>query len=151
MIVGNIGSIRMHTFSDGKKNATIALATSERWKDKETGERKERTDWHSVVLSGGIADVVEKYCAKGDKVAVRGKLRTRKYIKDSGEEAYVVEVVVGLGGEFTMLSSKKDKATSQEDTQQQSERRPQERAQTPARKAPAPRQYDEDLDDECPF
>ena len=92
------------SFQNGGKIANIRIATSESWKDKATGERKERTEWHSVVLTGdGLVGVAERYLRKGSKVYVEGQLRTRKWQDQSGNDRYTTEVSVGVGGALTML------------------------------------------------
>ena len=83
------------------------IATSESWKDKTTGERKEKTDWHRVVIFGNLADIAENYLKKGSKVYISGKLQTRKWQDQSGQDKYTTEVVLqGYGGELTMLDAK---------------------------------------------
>ncbi|HNJ48547.1 MAG TPA: single-stranded DNA-binding protein, partial [Novosphingobium sp.] len=85
--------------------ANLRIATSESWKDRQTGERKERTEWHSVVLqSDGLVGVAERYLRKGSKVYIEGQLRTRKWQDQSGNDRYTTEVSVGgMGGVLTML------------------------------------------------
>jgi single-strand DNA-binding protein len=87
--------------------ANLNLATSESWKDKSTGEKKEKTEWHRVVIFGQLADIAEKYLKKGSKVYVSGSLQTRKWTDKDGAEKYTTEVVLqGFGGELTMLDGK---------------------------------------------
>lgn len=105
IIVGNLGSdVECKTFQNGGRIANLRIATSESWKDKATGEKKERTEWHSVVLqSDGLCSVAERYLKKGSKVYIEGQLRTRKWQDQSGADRYSTEVVVGMGGALTML------------------------------------------------
>lgn len=106
MLIGNLGADpEIRTFSNGGKVANLRIATSETWKDRQTGERKEKTEWHSVaIFSEGLVGVVERYLKKGSKVFVEGKLQTRKWQDQNGQDRYSTEVVIqGLGGTLTML------------------------------------------------
>ncbi|MEI8321055.1 MAG: single-stranded DNA-binding protein [Alphaproteobacteria bacterium] len=110
IIVGNLGKDpEIRHMADGGKLATFSLATSETWKDKASGERKEKTEWHRVVVfNDRLADVVEKYVKKGSKLYIEGQLQTRKWNDaTSGAERYTTEVVLSkFKGELTMLDSK---------------------------------------------
>ena len=109
ILVGNLGRDPEVRFSQsGAKIVNMSVATSESWKDKETGERKERTEWHRVVIfNDRIGDVAEKYLKKGSKVYLEGQLRTRKWTDKSGQEKYSTEVVIErFRGELTLLDSK---------------------------------------------
>lgn len=106
ILIGNLGAdpeIR-HT-QDGRAIANLRVATSESWRDKNSGERKEKTEWHRVsVFNEGLAKVAEQYCRKGQKVYIEGQLQTRKWTDQSGTERYSTEVVLnGYGGVLTML------------------------------------------------
>ena len=106
ILIGNLGADpEVKSFQNGGRIANLRIATSENWKDKATGERKERTEWHSVVLqSDGLVGVAERYLRKGSKVYVEGQLRTRKWQDASGNDRYSTEVSVGgIGGVLTML------------------------------------------------
>lgn len=106
MLIGNLGQDpEIKSFQNGGRIANLRIATSENWKDKATGERKERTEWHSVVLqSDGLVGVAERYLRKGSKVYIEGQLRTRKWQDASGNDRYSTEVSVGgIGGVMTML------------------------------------------------
>lgn len=106
MLIGNVGADpEIRSFQNGGKVANIRLATSESWKDKNTGERQERTEWHTVAVFGdGLAGVVERYVKKGSKLYVEGKLQTRKWQDQSGNDRYSTEVVLnGPGAVLTML------------------------------------------------
>jgi single-strand DNA-binding protein len=105
ILIGNLGQDpEVKSFQNGGRIANLRLATSENWKDKQTGERKERTEWHTVVLqSDGLVGVAEKYLRKGSKVYIEGSLRTRKWQDQSGNDRYSTEVSVGVGGVMTML------------------------------------------------
>jgi single-strand DNA-binding protein len=106
ILIGNLGQDpEVKSFQNGGRIANLRIATSENWKDKATGERKERTEWHSVVLqSDGLVGVAERYLRKGSKVYIEGQLRTRKWQDQSGNDRYTTEVSVGgIGGVVTML------------------------------------------------
>ena len=111
ILVGNLGrDPEVRTMQSGKKVANLNLATSENWRDKATGERKEKTEWHRVIVFGQLAETAEKYLNKGSKVYIEGALQTRKWKDQSGTEKYTTEVVVqGFGGVMTMLDGKGDK------------------------------------------
>ena len=106
ILIGNLGADpEVKSFQNGGRIANLRIATSESWKDRQTGERKERTEWHSVVLqSDGLVGVAERYLRKGSKVYIEGQLRTRKWQDQSGNDRYTTEVSVGgMGGVLTML------------------------------------------------
>ena len=106
ILIGNLGADpEIKSFQNGGRIANIRIATSESWKDRMTGERKERTEWHNVVINGdGLVGVVERYLKKGSKVYIEGSLRTRKWQDRDGNDRYTTEVVVaGMGGTLTML------------------------------------------------
>jgi single-strand DNA-binding protein len=106
ILIGNLGADpEVKSFQNGGRIANLRIATSENWKDKNTGERKERTEWHNVVLqSEGLVGVAERYLRKGSKVYIEGQLRTRKWQDQSGNDRYTTEVSVGgMGGVMTML------------------------------------------------
>ena len=106
ILIGNLGADpEVKTFQNGGRIANLRIATSENWKDKNTGERKERTEWHTVVLnSDGLVGVAERFLRKGSKVYIEGQLRTRKWQDASGNDRYSTEVSVGgMGGVLTML------------------------------------------------
>ena len=106
ILIGNLGADpEIKSFQNGGKIANIRIATSENWKDRMTGERKERTEWHNVVINGeGLVGVVERYLKKGSKVYIEGSLRTRKWQDRDGNDRYTTEVVIaGMGGNLTML------------------------------------------------
>ena len=105
ILIGNLGQDpEVKSFQNGGRIANLRIATSENWKDRTTGERKERTEWHTVVLqSDGLVGVAEKYLRKGSKVYIEGQLRTRKWQDASGNDRYTTEVSVGMNGVLTML------------------------------------------------
>jgi len=108
MLIGNLGKDpEIRNSQDGSKFANFTLATTETWNDSSSGEKKERTEWHRVVVfNQGLAELCEKYLKKGQKVYVEGQLQTRKYNDAQGAEKYATEIVLGkFRGEITMLSA----------------------------------------------
>ena len=105
ILIGNLGQDpEVKSFQNGGRIANLRIATSENWKDKATGERKERTEWHTVVLqSDGLVGVAERFLKKGSKIYIEGQLRTRKWQDQSGNDRYTTEVSVGMNGVLTML------------------------------------------------
>ena len=115
ILVGNLGQDpEVRTFQDGGKVCNLRIATSETWKDRNTGERRERTQWHSVVLRNeGTIRFAEQYLTKGAKVYVEGQLETRKWQDQSGNDRYTTEVVVRpYSGELTSLSSRGERGSA---------------------------------------
>jgi single-strand DNA-binding protein len=110
ILIGNLGADpEIRSFQNGGKVANLRIATSETWKDKNTGERREKTEWHTVALfSEGLVRVAEQYLKKGSKVYIEGKLQTRKWQDQSGADRYSTEVVVQMGGTLTMLDGRGD-------------------------------------------
>jgi len=109
ILVGNLGADPeiKHT-QDGRPIANLRIATSESWRDKQTGERREKTEWHRVVVfSEGLCRVVEQYLRKGSKVYIEGRLQTRKWQDQSGQDRYSTEVVLqNFGGTLVMLDTR---------------------------------------------
>jgi len=107
-IIGNLGrDPEVRTFQNGGKVCNIAVAVSEKWKDKNTGERKEKTEWINIAVFGPLADIAERYLSKGSKVFVSGKFTTRKWQDQSGQDRYSSEIVLqGPQAVLTMLDSK---------------------------------------------
>jgi single-strand DNA-binding protein len=109
ILVGNLGADpEIRRTQDGRAIANLRLATAESWRDKNTGERKEKTEWHRVVIfNEGLCKVAEQYLKKGAKVYVEGQLQTRKWTDKDGVEKFSTEVVLqGFGGALTMLDSR---------------------------------------------
>ena len=109
ILLGRLGAdpeIRMS--QDGKKIAKFSLATSESWKDKQSGEKKEKTEWHKVIIfSSGLADITEKYLKKGSLIYIEGQVSTRKYTDQSGIEKYITEIVLqGYNCQLTMIDNR---------------------------------------------
>ena len=105
ILIGNLGKDpEVKSFQNGGRIANFSIATSESWKDKATGERKERTEWHNIVIqSDGLVGVVERFLRKGSKIYIEGQLRTRKWQDKEGNDRYTTEIAVGMGGVLTML------------------------------------------------
>jgi len=109
ILVGNLGKDpEVRTMQDGNPVVNMSLATSEQWRDKNSGERREKTEWHRVVIfNERLAEVAQKYLRKGSKVYIEGQLQTRKWTDQSGQEKYNTEVILQrFRGELTMLDSR---------------------------------------------
>lgn len=109
ILVGNLGrDPEIRTSQDGSKIVNLSIATSETWKDRSSGERKEKTEWHRVVIfNPNLADVAERFLKKGSSVYIEGALQTRKWTDQSGAEKYSTEVVIGrFKGELTLLGGR---------------------------------------------
>lgn len=140
IIIGNLGSDpEIRSFQTGDRVANFSVATSESWKDKTSGERKERTQWHKIaVFNQGLVGVIEKYLKKGSKVYLEGMLETRKWTDQSGQEKYMTEVVLRpYRGELVMLDSRSDDSG-------------QEVASGTTQRSPEPEPFNE-IEDEIPF
>ena len=110
LIIGNLGADPEIKYTQaGSPVANLSVATSERWKDKNTGEQKEQVEWHRVVIFGRLAEIAEQYLKKGSKIFVEGKLQTRDWEDSEGKKRYTTEVVAR---EMTMLDSKGDSMES---------------------------------------
>lgn len=147
-IVGNLGrDPEMRTFPSGDQVANVTIATTDRWKDKTTGEQKEATEWHRVTFNGRLAEIVGQYLRKGSQVYVEGSLRTRKW-NDNGVDRYATEI---RADSMQMLGQRQD-GGSQGGGQQQRQQAPQQQRQA---QAPAPAQRAasgfDDMDDDIPF
>lgn len=141
IIVGNLGQDpEVRYLPNGGAVANITLATSESWRDKQSGETKEKTEWHRVVLFGKLAEVAGEYLRKGSQVYIEGKLTTRKWTDQAGVEKYTTEIHVNVGGTLQMLGGKQE--GSQQSKPQQSQ---QQSSPTPSNEPPM------DFDDDIPF
>lgn len=142
--IGNLGQDpETRVSQQGKHMATISIAVGSKWKDKQSGQQKESTEWVRVVFFDRIAEVVGKYLKKGSKVYISGKMQTRKWQDAQGVDKYTTEIV---GKEMQMLDSRGDANTSQQaPPQQQAPQQDQQQAQQPA-----PSGFD-DFDDDIPF
>ena len=108
-LIGNLGADpEVRYMPNGNAVANITLATSESWKDKQTGQVQERTEWHRVVFFARLAEVVGQYARKGSKLYVEGKLQTRKWQDQSGQDRYTTEIVVDMRGSMQLLDNRPD-------------------------------------------
>jgi single-strand DNA-binding protein len=156
ILIGNLGKDpEIRRTQDGKAIANLTVATSESWKDKSSGERKEKTEWHRVVIfNEGLSKVAESYLKKGSKVYLEGQLQTRKWTDKDGQEKYSTEVVLqGFGGVLTMLDAPKGQAADEQQPDEFGSPAPKQRKFTePTTGIPQkPRHVTETLDDEIPF
>ncbi len=157
ILVGNLGrDPEVRSFQNGGKVVNLRIATSENWKDKQTGERKERTEWHSVaIFNENLARIAEQYLKKGSKVYVEGQLQTRKWQDQSGEEKYTTEVVLQrFRGELTLLDGRGGASEQAEEEPGQVSRGGDFGRSSPMERRPAPAgggsRYS-DIDDDIPF
>ena len=149
ILIGNLGNDpEVRYMPNGNPVATLSVATAEGWKDKQTGERKERTEWHRVVYFNKLGEIAGEYLRKGSKVYVEGSLRTRKWQDQNGQDRYTTEIV---GNELQMLDSR----GSQGDGFNQAPRQQQQQYNAPQQAAPATAsaapQFDDSFDDDIPF
>ena len=159
ILVGNLGKDpKVSNLNSGDRVVSFTLATSETWKDKNSGERKEKTEWHNVVVfNDNIGKIVEQYCKKGTKVYLEGQLQTRKYTDQSGVEKYVTEVVLQrFRGELTLLDSRNAGGEGRGDSFGGGEERPSFGRSSPAERRPAMAsggggRGGMDMDDDIPF
>ncbi|MFL6614133.1 MAG: single-stranded DNA-binding protein [Pantoea agglomerans] len=149
ILVGNLGQDpEVRYLPNGGAVANITLATSESWRDKQTGENKEITEWHRVVLFGKLAEVAGEYLRKGSQVYIEGQLRTRKWQDQSGQERYTTEVTVNVGGTMQMLGGKQEGGQGNRPQPNQQQRTQQQAGpSTP----PANNEPPMDFDDDIPF
>ena len=141
IILGNLGNDPEVKYTNsGSAIANLTVATSESWNDKATGEKKEITEWHRVVLFGKLAEVAGEYLRKGSQVYIEGQLRTRKWTDNAGVEKYTTEIVVGMNGVMQMIGGKQEGKPQQPKPQQQSKPSPYVSHEPPT-----------DFDDSIPF
>ncbi|MDX8000466.1 single-stranded DNA-binding protein [Xenorhabdus sp. Reich] len=164
ILVGNLGQDpEVRYMPNGGAVANITLATSESWRDKQTGEMREKTEWHRVVLFGKLAEVAGEYLRKGSQVYIEGSLQTRKWQDQSGQDRYTTEIVVNVGGTMQMLGGRGGAAGQDAPAQGGSWGQPQQPQASqqfsgggaPSRPAqsPAPQSNEPpmDFDDDIPF
>ena len=123
ILLGNLGrDPEIRSMQSGSKMASFSIATSKRWKDRNTQEQKEKTSWHNIVVFGdGLVNIVEKYVKKGSKIYVEGELQTRKWQDQDGNDRYTTEVVLqGYNCNLTLLDSRNNTNQSSEITQEPS-------------------------------
>lgn len=145
ILIGNLGNDpEVRHLPNGNAVANITLATSDSWKDKQTGQQQERTEWHRVVFFGKIAEIVGEYARKGSKLYAEGRLQTREWEKD-GVKRYTTEIVVDMGGQMQLIDSRQGDGGQQQRPAQQAPRTqaaPQQSAQQSGGGA---------IDDDIPF
>ena len=142
ILVGNLGQDpEVRYMPNGGAVTSLRLATSESWRDKQTGEMKEVTEWHSVVLYGKLAEVAGEYLRKGSQVYIEGQLRTRKWQDQSGQDRYSTEVVVNVGGTMQMLGGKQQSDQPKQQSQTTKQKPPSQQSSVPPM----------DFDDDIPF
>lgn len=132
--------------NNGNTIVRLSLATTEKWKDKNTGESQEKTEWHRIVLFGRIAEVAQQYLSKGSLIYLEGKLQTSKYTDNNGVEKYSTEII---GSELKMLGGRNDSQAEQQPRQQQQSRQQQQPRQAQQQRQQA--QSFSDLGDDLPF
>jgi single-strand DNA-binding protein len=148
ILVGNLGNDpEGRTSQTGTQMATLSIATSESWKDKQTGQQQERTEWHRVVFFNRLAEIATQYLKKGSKVYVEGSLRTRKWQDQQGNDRYTTEII---GSEMQMLDSRGDNAGGGGYVPQQNSIPANQMPQQQPAPAPAGDGFD-DFDDDIPF
>jgi len=121
ILLGNLGrDPEIRSMQSGAKMASFSIATSKRWKDRNTQEQKEKTSWHNIVVFGdGLVDIVEKYVKKGSKIYVEGELQTRKWQDKDGNDRYTTEVILqGYNCNLTLLDSRNNASMGNENSQQ---------------------------------
>lgn len=156
MIIGNLGAEPEVRFTaGGSAMANLNIATSESWRDKQTGEQQEKTEWHRVVIFGKLAEIVQQYVHKGSKIYIEGRLQTRKWQDNSGQDRYTTEIVAnemqmldGRSGGGGGAANFEQAAPQQQARSQQSQPQQAPQQQAPAQSAPP--QID-DFDDDIPF
>lgn len=147
ILIGNAGGDpEVRYMPNGNAVTNITLATSDSWKDKQTGQQQERTEWHRVVFFGRLAEVVGEYVRKGSKLYIEGRLQTREWEKD-GIKRYTTEIVVDIGGQMQLLDARNDSQGSRPPQQQPSPPQQQQssHAQPQGQAAPNFDSYDDDF------
>ncbi|ORM92192.1 single-stranded DNA-binding protein [Pantoea cypripedii] len=157
IIVGHLGQDpEVRYMPNGNAVTGLNLATSETWRDKQTGENRENTEWHRVVLFGKLAEVAGEYLRKGSQVYIEGQLRTRKWTDNSGTDRWTTEIVVGVNGTMQMLGGGRNNGTSTTGNnapsgQQSGWGEPQQPQQTPSAPRNTANEPPMDFDDDIPF
>ena len=155
ILIGNLGrDPEVRNFPNGGKVCNLRIATSENWKDRNTGERREKTEWHSVaIFNEGLVRVAEQYLRKGSKVYIEGQLQTRKWTDQQGVEKYTTEVVLQrYRGEMTLLGGRGDSSSMGDSGGYSSNQVSHD--QTPhagGQSSPPPMRSSNDMDDDIPF
>ena len=117
ILVGNLGQDpEVRYLSNGSAVANFSIATSESWKDKQTGEQKDKTEWHRIVVFGKLAEIAGEYVKKGSQVYIEGQLQTRKWQDQTGNDRYITEVIVNvIGGVLQILGSRNSDTSNEQD------------------------------------
>ncbi len=139
-LIGNLGNDPDVRFTpNGSAVAKLSIATSETWKDRNTGQQQEKTEWHRVVIFGKLAEIAQQYLRKGAKVYLEGKLQTSKWQDQQGQDRYTTEVVVdGFGGQLLMLDSRQDSMNAGAPTGGYQQQAPQQQPQFTPQQVAAP-------------
>lgn len=144
ILIGNVGGDpETRYMPNGNAVTNITLATTDSWKDKQTGQLQERTEWHRVVLFGKVAEIAGEYLRKGSQCYIEGRLQTREWEKD-GVKRYTTEVVVDMGGTMQLLGGKPEGGNGQRHPQAQAARQPAPRQQQ-SQQAATPDSFDDDI------
>ncbi|POE07540.1 single-stranded DNA-binding protein [Pectobacterium odoriferum] len=157
ILVGHLGQDpEIRYMPNGGAVANMTLATSETWRDKQSGEQKEKTEWHRVVIFGKLAEIAGEYLRKGSQVYIEGSLQTRKWADQAGVERYTTEIVVNVGGTLQMLGSRPNAGSNNQSAASTSWGKPQQPAApahsgTPQSQHPAGNEPPMDFDDDIPF
>ncbi|MER1935811.1 single-stranded DNA-binding protein [Proteus terrae] len=145
ILIGHLGQDpEIRYMPSGGAVANITLATSESWRDKQTGEMKEKTEWHRVCIFGKLAEIAGEYLRKGSQVYIEGQLQTRKWQDQSGQDRYSTEVVVNIGGTMQMLGGNGGNQAGSQKPQQPSQQPQQQPKQQAAQNEP-PMNFDDDM------
>lgn len=162
ILIGNVGGDpETRYMPNGNAVTNITLATTDNWKDKQTGQQQERTEWHRVVLFGKVAEIAGEYLRKGSQCYIEGRLQTREWEKD-GVKRYTTEVVVDMGGTMQLLGGRggssddaprqsQSQPRPQRDSQPQQQSRPQSQSQSQPQPAQQPAPDYDSFDDDIPF
>ena len=149
ILIGNVGGDpEVRYMPNGNAVANVTLATSDSWKDKQTGQQQERTEWHRVVFFGRLAEVVGEYARKGSKLYIEGRLQTREWEKD-GVKRYTTEIVVDIGGQMQLLDGRPSGGEQNAAPRQQQPSRPAPQQQQPAAQPQQPQQAPQHLRSCC--
>lgn len=143
ILIGHLGNDPIVRYAPtGTAFASFSVATSEIWNDRNTGEQRERTDWHNISIQGKLAEIAGQYLRKGSQVYIEGKLRTRKYQGNDGQEKNITEVFIGINGTMQMLGNNSQAGNSEPRQQTQ---RPSQHQQLASQHIEPPMDFDDDI------
>jgi single-strand DNA-binding protein len=156
ILIGNVGGDpETRYLPNGNAVTNITLATSDSWKDKQTGQLQERTEWHRVVFFGKVAEIAGEYLRKGSQVYVEGRLQTRKWQDQSGQDRYTTEIVVDMNGQMQLLGSRSgggdDAPRAPRPPREPQQQAPREARPAPQQPAAQPAPDYDSFDDDIPF